>query len=274
MLRLDVCSQKSAVKRLWWARREEEEEEEEEGDGGRAWERGGKKRAKRKSLILQSSEFTQSHSTATHPPVSIPHFFPSSSPPFFFFLFVASHLLSLRPSSLTAHFFLSHTQTHLSSQPHTPAAIRQDSASASISRVVSIWHQASRPPRHSPVPPHPALLVTWDNWGGNRKKRKKKGGGGREKKVWVSLWAAHRSWEDVLKLLLKEEWGAEERDLGVGIRLTPRLMFLQVGNRIGNVNPHSPPLPWPPQSRLCEEKWPSQHSVRRLPEGGSVSNSV
>lgn len=65
----------------------------------------------------------------------------------------------------------------MSSQPHTPAAIRQDSASASISRVVSIWHRAFRPMWHSPVPPHPALLVTWDNWGKNpgiQKQKKKK----------------------------------------------------------------------------------------------------
>lgn len=119
MLRLDVCSQKSAVKRLWWARREEEEEEEEEGDGGRAWERGGKKRAKRKSLILQSSEFTQSHSTATHPPVSIPHFFPSSSPPFFFF-YLLPVIFSLSDPHHSLHISFSLTHRHIWAASHTP----------------------------------------------------------------------------------------------------------------------------------------------------------
>lgn len=87
---------------------------------------------------------------------------------------------------ITLCTFLSHTHARLSSQPHTPAAIRQDSVSASISRVVSIWHRASRPLRHSPVPPHSALLVTRDNWGRNSKfqKRKKKK---KKKCLWVSL---------------------------------------------------------------------------------------
>lgn len=157
----DVCSQKSAVKDF--------DERGGKKREGHEYVREAKKRARRKSLILPSSEFTHSHSTATHPPVSIPHFFPSSP-----FLFIASHLLSL--TLITLCTFLSHTHAHLSSQPHTPAAIRQDSASASISRVVSIWHRASRPLRHSPVPPHSALLVTRDNWGRNSKfqKRKKK----------------------------------------------------------------------------------------------------
>lgn len=99
----------------------------------------------------------------------LPLFLPSpsliSSP--FLFSFVVSHLLFLclpflDPSSLCT--FLSVSHVHLSSQAHTPAAIRQDSAPVCISRAVSIWHRASRPLRHSPVPPHPALLVTWDNW--------------------------------------------------------------------------------------------------------------
>lgn len=58
-----------------------------------------------------------------------------------------------------------------------PAAISQDSPSASISRLVSIWHRASRPVRHSPVPPHSALLVTPDNWRRNPKFRRGRAGG-------------------------------------------------------------------------------------------------
>lgn len=166
-----MCSQKSAVKDF--------DERGGKKREGHEYVREAKKRARRKSLILPSSEFTHSHSTATHPSVSVPHFFPSSP-----FLFIASHLLSDPHHSL--HISLSHTHARLSSQPHTPAAIRQDSVSASISRVVSIWHRASRPLRHSPVPPHSALLVTRDNWGRNSKfqKRKKRR---RKKCLWVSL---------------------------------------------------------------------------------------
>ena len=138
-------------------------------------EREGKKRARRKSLILSRAPSLPNlslncHSSfSLHPPVSFPF---SSS----FSLFAASHLPSSQTLiTLCIFLSLSHTHTHIwASQPHTPAAIRQDSASASISRAVSIWHRASRPLRHSPVPPHPALLVTWDNWGRNPDCEKKK----------------------------------------------------------------------------------------------------
>lgn len=94
---------------------------------------------------------------------------------------------------ITLCTFLSHTHARLSSQPHTPAAIRQDSVSASISRVVSIWHRASRPLRHSPVPPHSALLVTRDNWGRNSKFQKRK----KKKKKKMSLGLALSSTQDM-----------------------------------------------------------------------------
>lgn len=158
----DVCSQKSAVKDFD--------------------ERGGMKGAgggRRKSLILPSWEFTHSQPTATHAPLSIrPSFLSLSSP----FIYCLSSSLSDPHLSLSLSFARSVSLTHrhtltcacarLSSQPHTPATIRQDSASASISRVVSIWHRAFRPLRHSPVPPHSALLVTRDNWARNFKFQK------------------------------------------------------------------------------------------------------
>lgn len=96
----DVCSQKSAVKDF--------DERGGKKREGHEYVREAKKRARRKSLILPSSEFTHSHSTATHPSVSIPHFFPSSP-----FLFIASHLLSDPHHSL--HISLSHTRS--SEQP-------------------------------------------------------------------------------------------------------------------------------------------------------------
>ncbi|KAF6738378.1 hypothetical protein FQA47_012417 [Oryzias melastigma] len=46
-----------------------------EGSGCVSRQRQGKKRTGRKSpLILRNSDFTQSHSSATHPSVSIPYF--------------------------------------------------------------------------------------------------------------------------------------------------------------------------------------------------------
>lgn len=79
--------------------------------------------------------------------------------------------------------FLSHTHTGSHARAFKqasahPATIRQDPASASISRLFSIWQRACRPLRHSPVPPHSALLVTPDNWGRNPKFRN---GGGKKK---------------------------------------------------------------------------------------------
>lgn len=88
-------------------------------------------------------------------------------------LFIASYLAPDPFHSLRALFILSlsHARAFKQASAH-PAAIRRDSESASISRLVSIWHRASRPVRHSPVPPHSALLVTPDNWRRNPKFRR------------------------------------------------------------------------------------------------------
>lgn len=147
-----MCAARSQLSGVWWVRRGVSEL----GGEGRA--RKGPEENPSFSRVLTLPNLTQ-----------LPLFLPSpsliSSP--FLFSFVVSHLLFLclpflDPSSLCT--FLSVSHVHLSSQAHTPAAIRQDSAPVCISRAVSIWHRASRPLRHSPVPPHPALLVTWDNW--------------------------------------------------------------------------------------------------------------
>lgn len=101
------------------------------------------------------------------------------------FLFIASYLPSDPFHSLRALLILSRSHARVFEQASAhPAAIRQDSASASISRLVSIWHRASRPLRHSPVPPHSALLVTPDNW---RRNPKFRSGWGWEEKLTSGL---------------------------------------------------------------------------------------
>lgn len=145
----DVCSQKSAVKDF-------------DEQGGKKQERAKCVRRKGKlgmgarwKSLIPSMFWIYSFSAATHFSVTIPHF-----------LFLSS---SFSDTHHTLHITLlpARTNTRLNSQPRAPAAIRRDSASDSISRLVSIWHRASRPLRHSPVPPHSSLLVTWDNWGRN-----------------------------------------------------------------------------------------------------------
>lgn len=134
-------------------------------------ERGGSERVrgergleKAQKKIPQQTPFSRVRSlpNLSQPPLILQSPFLIFCPPSPLSLFVASHLLPLSDPHHSQHI-----AQNLSSQPHTQAAIRQDSASASISRVISIWQRASRLLRHSPVPPHPALLVTWDNWGRN-----------------------------------------------------------------------------------------------------------
>lgn len=87
--------------------------------------------------------------------------------------FLSLYLLPLI-FSLSAHFSM--PLTHIWAASHT---LRLQLGKIPVSRVVSIWHRASRPLRHSPLPPHPALLVTWDNWG--RNPDRKTGSGSRSK---------------------------------------------------------------------------------------------
>lgn len=86
---------------------------------------------------------------------------PSFPSPFFLSLYLLPLIFSL-----CAHFSVS--LTHILAASHTlPLQLGKIQRLLPFPRVVSIWHRASRPLRHSPVPPHPALLVTWDNWGRN-----------------------------------------------------------------------------------------------------------
>lgn len=123
-------------------------------------ERGGSERVRGERGLEKFG--VRSLPNLSQPPLILQSPFLIFCPPSPLSLFVASHLLPLSDPHHSQHI-----AQNLSSQPHTQAAIRQDSASASISRVISIWQRASRLLRHSPVPPHPALLVTWDNWGRN-----------------------------------------------------------------------------------------------------------
>lgn len=144
---LDVCSQKSAV-------RDFEER-------GREQQVCSAEREAGKKILLGVFSLP----VGCHSFFSLHRIFPYLLPLIF------RLALSLPARSLPPARALKQASAH-------PAAIRQDSASASISRLVSIWHRASRPVRHSPVPPHSALLVTPDNWRRNPKFRSGRAGVG------------------------------------------------------------------------------------------------
>lgn len=130
----------------------------------------GKRSQKEIPSCSRVRTFLPSHSAATHSSVS--------AASFFFSYLWPPYLLS-GPLSLSAHFSLSHTLAgcvRLSRRLHTRLQLGKIRRLPPFPRLVSIWHRASRPPRHSPVPPHSALLVTPDNWGRNPKFRN--GGGG------------------------------------------------------------------------------------------------
>lgn len=245
----DVCSQKSAVRRLWWARR----------GASVLWGWGARRGPEENPSFSGASEFTRFHSTATHPSVSIPHFFPL----FALFIWCLSSSRSLSDPHHSLRGSLSFT--HVSSQPatltHTHSPKLQLGKIQRLPLFPESFQFGTEPLghlRHSPVPPHPALLVTWDNWGRDPD---------RENWLWVSLWAANRRWEDVFKTVLplrlllplffffKLSVGTWRKAIWAQIRATARLMFLWGGYKIGNVHPHSPPtllLARPPQSPLCE----------------------